>query len=145
MLLYFRSKADSCSWGSPDIHHARTAVHGSTHIREMRATTPPYTNKIQLLKVKNAIIQNEYKFGFLPTLQQIYQKNSRVCLLVIPTSYIRVGSLSMFKVSKMWVSLYHKSGATPVKSLTNRTKSGVGKKTIKFTDSRLLTKIIFFM
>ena len=28
--------------GSPDIHHARTAVRGSTHIRGMRATTPPW-------------------------------------------------------------------------------------------------------
>ena len=28
--------------GSLDMHHARTAVRGSTHIRGMRATTPPW-------------------------------------------------------------------------------------------------------
>ena len=41
MRLYFRSKANSCSFmGSPGIHHARTAIRGSIHIIEMRVTTP---------------------------------------------------------------------------------------------------------
>ena len=43
MGLYFRPKANSCSFmGSPGIHCARTAARGSTHFREMRATTSPW-------------------------------------------------------------------------------------------------------
>ena len=43
MQLYFRSKANSRSFlGSLGIHHAHTAARGFTHIREMRATTPPW-------------------------------------------------------------------------------------------------------
>ena len=43
MRLYFQSRANFCSFkGSPGLHHARTAAHDSTHIREMRATTPPW-------------------------------------------------------------------------------------------------------
>ena len=43
MRMYFQFKANSSSFmGLPGIHDARTAARGSTPIREMRATTPPW-------------------------------------------------------------------------------------------------------
>ena len=40
MPLYFRSRANSCSFmGSPSVHYEHTAASGPTHIREMHATT----------------------------------------------------------------------------------------------------------